>query len=120
MTADLFRQLADRELSSVALTERCLARIEAHDAQIGAFLHVDRPRALQQAASIDERRAKGEALGPLAGIPVAIKDVICEAGQPATCASRMRIAWTIGAAAARRSISVLYGAIRLSGPSFIT
>lgn len=89
MTSDLVSQLARGELTSVALTERCLSAIAARDQQIGAFLHVDRDGALEQAARIDGRRSRGETLSPLAGLPIAIKDVICQQGQPTTCASRM-------------------------------
>ncbi|MBX3443128.1 MAG: Asp-tRNA(Asn)/Glu-tRNA(Gln) amidotransferase subunit GatA [Planctomyces sp.] len=86
---DLLAALARGELSSVELTERCLAAIDARDGDVRAFLHVDRESALLQAQQADALRARGESPGPLAGVPVAIKDVICEAGQPATCASRM-------------------------------
>src|SRR5436190_6393824 len=89
MTSDLISQLASGGLTSVALTERCLSAIEKRDREIGAFLHVDREDALKQAADIDARRGRGEKLGPLAGIPIAIKDVLCQTGQPTTCASRM-------------------------------
>lgn len=89
MTSDLISQLSSGGLTSVALTERCLSAIEKHDHAIGAFLHVDGDDALKQAAEIDARRCRGEKLGPLAGIPVAIKDVLCQTGQPTTCASRM-------------------------------
>jgi len=76
-------------LTSLALTQKCLDQIAARDSQVGAFLHVDSEDALSQAARIDQLRAEKRPLGPLAGIPVAIKDVICQQGQPATCASRM-------------------------------
>lgn len=85
----LIQKLNSRELSSVELTSSCLESIEAQDKVLGAFVHVDRESALKQATAVDQKRATGESLGPLAGIPVAIKDVICEMGQPATCASRM-------------------------------
>ena len=89
MTSDLVTQLASGGLTSVALTERCLSAIAERDDRIGAFLHVDREDALRQAAAIDDRRKQGETLGPLAGIPIAVKDVLCQEGQPTTCASRM-------------------------------
>lgn len=89
MTSELIQQLASDELTSIALTERCLNEIAGRDSSIGAFLHIDREHALRQAEGIDARRARGETLGPLAGLPVAIKDVICEQGQSATCGSRM-------------------------------
>lgn len=89
MTSDLISQLASGGLSSVAATERCLSAIERRDHAIGAFLHVDREDALKQAADVDARRSRGEKLGPLAGVPVAIKDVLCQTNQPTTCGSRM-------------------------------
>jgi len=89
MTSDLVRQLAAGELTSVALTERSLDAITARDAKIGAFLHVDRDGALAQAAVVDDRRKRGETLGPLAGLPIAVKDVICQQGRPTTCGSRI-------------------------------
>ncbi len=89
MTSELISQLASGQLTSQALTQRCLDAISARDGHIGAFLHVDREDALRQAEAVDARRRRGEQLGPLAGIPVAIKDVLCQTGQPTTCASRM-------------------------------
>lgn len=86
---ELTKRLNSREISSVELTSACLNVIENHDPQVHAFLHVNREEALKAAAAIDEKRAKGESVGPLAGVPVAIKDVICTKGQPTTCGSRM-------------------------------
>lgn len=87
--SELTKRLNSREISSVELTSACLNLIEKHDEQIHAFLHVNRDEALKDAAAIDDARAKGESVGPLAGVPVAIKDVICAKGQPTTCGSRM-------------------------------
>ena len=56
---------------------------------MNVFVHLDQERVLDQARSIDTRRRSGEPLGPLAGVPVAIKDVLCVEGEPTTCASRM-------------------------------
>jgi aspartyl-tRNA(Asn)/glutamyl-tRNA(Gln) amidotransferase subunit A len=86
---ELQQALAAGELTSVELTQACLDRIEAHDGAIGAFLRVDGDRALEQAKSIDQRRAAGESLGPLAGIPVAVKDILCDSETVTSCASRM-------------------------------
>ncbi len=86
---ELAQGLADGQFSSRELTEACLAQIAAHDQSIGAFLLVDEPGALAAAAASDQRRAAGECLGPLDGIPLAIKDVLCTAGQRTTCSSRM-------------------------------
>jgi aspartyl-tRNA(Asn)/glutamyl-tRNA(Gln) amidotransferase subunit A len=87
--SQLLSAMAARELSAVAVTRACLEQITTHDGTIGAFLHVDRDGALEQAASIDEKRRTGQTLGKLAGLPVAIKDVVCTRGIPTTCASRI-------------------------------
>ncbi|WLD13420.1 Asp-tRNA(Asn)/Glu-tRNA(Gln) amidotransferase subunit GatA [Planctellipticum variicoloris] len=77
------------ETNARDLAEQTLAAITARDGAIGAFLHVDREDASQQAERLDERRRSGQSLGLLAGLPVAIKDVLCTRGQPTTCGSRM-------------------------------
>ncbi|HZU35600.1 MAG TPA: Asp-tRNA(Asn)/Glu-tRNA(Gln) amidotransferase subunit GatA, partial [Gemmataceae bacterium] len=59
------------------------------DPQVRAFLHVDEAAALEQARAIDARRKKGERLGLLGGLPVAVKDVLCTRGQPTTCGSKI-------------------------------
>jgi aspartyl-tRNA(Asn)/glutamyl-tRNA(Gln) amidotransferase subunit A len=87
--SELARKLAAGEISSVELTTACIERIAATDDRVGAFLRVDEKRALAQAAAIDAKRAKKQSVGPLAGLPVAVKDVLCERGQLTTCASRM-------------------------------
>ncbi len=87
--ADLCALLEAGEVRSVEITQACLDRIEAVDAGVRAFLHCDAEDALAQAAASDQRRAKGEARGPLDGIPVALKDIVAVRGQPLTCASRM-------------------------------
>ncbi|MGH7223582.1 MAG: Asp-tRNA(Asn)/Glu-tRNA(Gln) amidotransferase subunit GatA [Gemmataceae bacterium] len=81
--------LARREISAEALTRAFLQAIRQRDPQVRAFLHVDEDGALEQARSVDVLRQRGEPLGPLAGVPVAIKDLLCVRGQPATCASKM-------------------------------
>ncbi len=87
--SELLGKLATGELKSVELTQACLDQISAHDASVRAFLSVDAEASLAQARSVDQRRAAGETLGLLAGVPVAIKDVICQKGTVTTCASRM-------------------------------
>ncbi|WP_409047020.1 Asp-tRNA(Asn)/Glu-tRNA(Gln) amidotransferase subunit GatA [Microbacterium sp. HA-8] len=86
--ADLARALAAGEVSSVEVTRVHLDRIAAVDGDIHAFLHVS-DRALDVAADIDARRAAGEALGPLAGVPLAIKDVLVTTDMPSTSGSRI-------------------------------
>ncbi|HYO24155.1 MAG TPA: Asp-tRNA(Asn)/Glu-tRNA(Gln) amidotransferase subunit GatA [Lacipirellulaceae bacterium] len=87
--AELLDLLARGEVSSVEIVQAHLDRIAAHDATLGAFLRVDGPRALAQAAEVDRKRAAGEPLGLLAGVPVAVKDVLCDRETLTTCASRM-------------------------------
>jgi aspartyl-tRNA(Asn)/glutamyl-tRNA(Gln) amidotransferase subunit A len=87
--SELANLLARGEVSSVEVTQAFVDRIAAHDAKIGAFLRVDAERALAQATAIDAKRSKGAPLGPLAGVPVAVKDVLCDREAVTTCASRM-------------------------------
>jgi aspartyl-tRNA(Asn)/glutamyl-tRNA(Gln) amidotransferase subunit A len=75
------------ELSAVELVQGSLDRIEALDGRLGAFLSVGAERALARARELDARRARGSALGPLAGIPIALKDTLCTADQPTTAGS---------------------------------
>ena len=80
--------LAQGTLTSEELTRGYLERIQRLNAAVGAFVHVN-PQAVEQARQIDQRRRAGEPLGPLAGVPVALKDNLCTVDQPTTCASRM-------------------------------
>ena len=101
MDGDLVRQdavtlaaaMQAGDVTSVEVTTACLDRIEAVDDRVHAFLHVDRQAALDAARSIDERRAAGEVMGPLAGVPLALKDVLTMKGVPTTCGSRILEGW---------------------------
>src|SRR5258707_1879165 len=75
-------EIARGAVSAEDYTRACLDRIEAVDGEIKAFVHLDREHALAQARALDERRAQGHSLGPLHGIPVAIKDIIDTADYP--------------------------------------
>src|SRR5438128_1657327 len=86
---ELVARLARGETTSETVTSAYLDSIRQHDSQIKAFLHVDDEHALEQARAIDAKRKQGAPLGPLAGVPVAVKDVLCTAGQPTTCGSKM-------------------------------
>ena len=91
--ADLAAAIAAGETTSVAVTQAHLDRIAAVDGTVHAFLHVDGERALAQAAVIDHRIAGGERLGPLAGVPLALKDVLTRTGAPTTCGSKILEGW---------------------------
>jgi aspartyl-tRNA(Asn)/glutamyl-tRNA(Gln) amidotransferase subunit A len=83
------RQFAAGEVSSVELTRAYLDRIARYDASVRAFLRVDPTLAIARAEDIDRRRKAGKPMGRLAGLPVAVKDVLCTQDEPTTCASRM-------------------------------
>jgi aspartyl-tRNA(Asn)/glutamyl-tRNA(Gln) amidotransferase subunit A len=87
--AELSRRLAAREVSSEEVTRAFVERAQAVEPRVKAFLHRDEADALAQAQAADARRARGEARGPLDGVPIGIKDVIAVKGQPLTCASKM-------------------------------
>jgi aspartyl-tRNA(Asn)/glutamyl-tRNA(Gln) amidotransferase subunit A len=91
--ADLAGRIAAREVSAVEVTQAHLDRIAEVDGQIHAFLYVDHARALATAAGVDAKIAAGERLGPLAGVPLALKDVFTYAGAPTTCGSRILENW---------------------------
>ncbi|MGQ0668230.1 MAG: Asp-tRNA(Asn)/Glu-tRNA(Gln) amidotransferase subunit GatA [Actinomycetota bacterium] len=86
---DLAAALRAGEVTSAELTASCLARIDAVDDRVKAFLTRTDGPARQQAASIDERLRAGEPLPPVAGIPVALKDVLTTRGIRTTCGSRI-------------------------------
>src|SRR5262249_53297454 len=80
-------EIARGAISAEDYTRACLERIAALDGEIKAFAYLDRDHALAQARSLDERRANGHSIGPLHGIPVAIKDIIDTADYPTECGS---------------------------------
>ncbi len=90
--AEMARQLQSREVSSVELTQAHLDRIEQVDGDVHAFLHLSES-ALATAAEVDGARALGAKLSPLAGVPVAIKDVLCTQDMPSTAGSRILEGW---------------------------
>jgi aspartyl-tRNA(Asn)/glutamyl-tRNA(Gln) amidotransferase subunit A len=91
--ADLGRAIAAGELSAVDAARAHLDRIAAVDGRVHAYLHVDTDGALAAAARIDAARAAGEPLGPLAGVPVAVKDVVTTRGVPSTAGSKILEGW---------------------------
>jgi len=86
---DLVAALRQGDITAVQCTSAFLDRIEATNGTINAFLAVDREGALARATDIDARRKAGKPLGPLAGLPIALKDVLCTSDMPTTCASKM-------------------------------
>ena len=97
------------------LTEAHLARIEAVDPKLNAFIHLEAEIALDEADAVDQARASGKALGPLAGAPLAHKDMYYRAGVLSTCGSKIRRTFrpeTTSTALARLSAA---GAVYLGG-----
>jgi aspartyl-tRNA(Asn)/glutamyl-tRNA(Gln) amidotransferase subunit A len=90
--AALADALVARDVSSVEATQAHLDRIAAVDPDVHAFLHVNE-NAIGVAKSIDSRRAAGDDLGALAGVPVAIKDVLCTIDMPSTSGSKILEGW---------------------------
>ncbi len=86
---ELVRLQENGDLTAVEIAEKALASVrDTHDS-INAFTHVAAEQALDAARRVDAKRAAGEPLGILAGVPVAVKDVLCTADMPTTCSSRM-------------------------------
>jgi aspartyl-tRNA(Asn)/glutamyl-tRNA(Gln) amidotransferase subunit A len=91
--AGLGRLIASGEVSAEEVTRAHLDRIGAVDERLHAFLHVDAEGALAAAREVDRLRAAGQPLGPLAGVPIAVKDVMTTRGVPTTCGSKILEGW---------------------------
>jgi aspartyl-tRNA(Asn)/glutamyl-tRNA(Gln) amidotransferase subunit A len=91
--AEIAAAIAGGETSAVEVTQAHLDRIAAVDDRVHAFLHVDTDGALRAAKAVDARRAAGEQLGPLAGVPLAMKDVVVTEGLPTTAGSKILEGW---------------------------
>ncbi len=90
LTIDEIRKgLGERKFSAEELTRAHLDAIEKKDKEVCAFLSVTPERALAQARRVDAQIAEGKELGPLAGVPTAVKDVILTRGEKTTCASKI-------------------------------
>ncbi|MGD0374339.1 MAG: Asp-tRNA(Asn)/Glu-tRNA(Gln) amidotransferase subunit GatA [Streptosporangiaceae bacterium] len=91
--ADLAAAIAAGEVSAVEVAKAHLDRIADADPRVHAFLHVAADGAVRAARAVDERRAAGEPLGPLAGVPLALKDVFTTTDMPTTCGSAILAGW---------------------------
>src|SRR5947209_11589273 len=87
--SELLPLLRSGEVSAESLTAAYLDAIRRRDPLVRAFLQVDEASALEQARRVDAKRCAGQPLGALAGLPVAVKDVLCTRGQTTTCASKI-------------------------------
>jgi len=86
---ELRAALTAGKVSCVELAQSCLERIEAVEDRVAALLNVDAEGALARAREVDDRRAAGQAVGALAGLPVVVKDNLCQQNGRTTCASKM-------------------------------
>ncbi len=91
--AEMATKLSAGEITAVELTQLHLDRIASVDAEVHAFLYVDTEGALAQAGAVDAKRKRGEKLSPLAGVPLALKDVMVQKGIPTTCGSKILEGW---------------------------
>jgi aspartyl-tRNA(Asn)/glutamyl-tRNA(Gln) amidotransferase subunit A len=82
--------IREGRLSSVDVTNACLARIDAHDETVNSFISLERDAVLRAAREADEALARGEIRGPLHGVPLAHKDMYYRRGHVSTCGSRIR------------------------------
>jgi aspartyl-tRNA(Asn)/glutamyl-tRNA(Gln) amidotransferase subunit A len=85
----LVRQLVDGSLSAADVCEAHLTRVRSIEPKLSAFVTVASERALERARALDADRAAGRALGPLHGVPIALKDNLCTRGMPTSAASRI-------------------------------
>ncbi len=86
--AQMAAAVAGGEVSAVELAQAHLDRIALTDVQVRAFLHVAADSAIAAAQAVDDRRAAGAPLGPLAGVPLVLKDVFTTSDMPTTCGSQ--------------------------------
>ncbi|MET7333990.1 Asp-tRNA(Asn)/Glu-tRNA(Gln) amidotransferase subunit GatA [Nonomuraea sp. NPDC005650] len=91
--AELGSMIAGGEVSAVEVAEAHLDRMAEVEPKVQAFLHIDRETTLEQARAVDARLRAGEKLGPLAGVPIAHKDIFTTRDMPTTAASKILEGW---------------------------
>ncbi len=87
--SELISLQSSGQATASEITEAFLTAIRDRDPKVQAFQYIDEADARQQAAAVDVKRKSGAKLGPLAGVPVAVKDVLCTKGVPTTCSSKI-------------------------------
>ena len=86
---EIVRLQSAGEATAVDIAKRALDAIDASQSSVNAYTFVNREQALATAEAVDAKRRAGQKLGPLAGVPVAVKDVLCTRDMPTTCSSHM-------------------------------
>ena len=87
--AEVARRIRAKDVSAEEATRACLARVAAVEERVHSFIHLDGEAALAAARAVDARLARGEETGPLAGVPIALKDVLAAEGTATTCGSKI-------------------------------
>jgi aspartyl-tRNA(Asn)/glutamyl-tRNA(Gln) amidotransferase subunit A len=87
------RDVQSGSMSATSVLEMSLDAIRARNEELNVFLYVDEEGAIEAATNVDARVARGENVGPLAGVPVALKDNLCQDGIPTTCSSKILEGW---------------------------
>lgn len=121
--ADLCRRIKSGELSAANVVAATLARIEALEPRLKAYIRVLGEDALRCAAALDERRAKGEPLGALHGVPIALKDLLWTKGVPTSCGTRVHADWhppedAFVVAKLKEAGAVIVGKVKLTEGAF--